>query len=255
MKGEIYVVGVYMSVSVVAHRGNCLDEIENTFESVKSAIDKGVNFIEIDIQFTQDNVPVVFHDANWLRMTGKKGLVAKTRTADVKNYKITSYIKNKGRQKSVGVALLADLLPLLKKHQEVTLFVEVKAEIFLSCSYQKCLQVLNTTLQSVMKQVVIISFSYRFLRYCQKQSLSNIGYVLPRWENYSSKMLKQLSPAFIFCDIDIFPKDFTHNRKDITWVLYECKSTHDPYIFVKQGVTHLETYYPTLLAKRVEGIL
>ena len=46
----------------VAHRGDCEYHIENTIQSVQTAINNGIENIEIDIQLTQESLPIVFHD-------------------------------------------------------------------------------------------------------------------------------------------------------------------------------------------------
>ena len=46
----------------IGHRGACATEIENTLPSCIKAIDQGANALEIDISFTKDNIPVLWHD-------------------------------------------------------------------------------------------------------------------------------------------------------------------------------------------------
>lgn len=240
-----------MPISVVAHRGNCLNEYENTLESVKAAIDAGITFIEIDIQLTKDSIPIVFHDPDWLRMTGQKGLVSETHSQDLIHHKITSPLKHAVLKKTVDIALLSEVVTLLKQHPTVTLFVEVKTEIFINTSYKKVYKTLMQVIAPVFQQIVIISFSYRFLRLCKKLSLVSLGYVLPTWKDYSPKMLERLRPQFIFCDLDIFPAAFKVKTKSPEWVLYECSEQYDPNEYFKQGVNYVETYYPTQLLERV----
>jgi len=46
---------------IAAHRGNSLQKAENTLSALVSSIGK-CDFIEIDVQFTKDLVPVIIHD-------------------------------------------------------------------------------------------------------------------------------------------------------------------------------------------------
>ena len=49
-------------VEIVAHRGANREAPENTLPAFRRAIEMGVQGIELDVQYTRDNVPVVRHD-------------------------------------------------------------------------------------------------------------------------------------------------------------------------------------------------
>jgi len=57
----------------IAHRGASALAPENTLASFIKAIDLGADVIEFDVQLTQDNVPVVFHDEGLERTTDDWG--------------------------------------------------------------------------------------------------------------------------------------------------------------------------------------
>lgn len=55
-----------------AHRGDSIEYIENTDDAIAAAVtDNDYKFIEFDVQFTEDQKPVVFHDKTLLRLQGK----------------------------------------------------------------------------------------------------------------------------------------------------------------------------------------
>ena len=47
---------------IVAHRGNSGPLPENTLIAITSAIDLGVDMVEVDIRLTKDGIPVLMHD-------------------------------------------------------------------------------------------------------------------------------------------------------------------------------------------------
>ena len=49
-------------VEIVAHRGANREAPENTLPAFRRALDMGAHGIELDIQYTRDDVPVVHHD-------------------------------------------------------------------------------------------------------------------------------------------------------------------------------------------------
>ena len=50
-------------VLLVAHRGNSVAAPENTLAAFRSALEVGVDFVELDYHHSADGVPVVIHDA------------------------------------------------------------------------------------------------------------------------------------------------------------------------------------------------
>lgn len=73
---------------IIAHRGFHVDTPENTIESLRKAIELGVDYVEVDIRTTLEGELVVMHDANLERTTNGKGRVSAISTIDFKNLKI-----------------------------------------------------------------------------------------------------------------------------------------------------------------------
>ncbi len=62
--------GPVRTVSVVAHRGDPYRVRENTLPSLRSAVVRGADAVEIDVRLTRDGVPVLLHDATLKRLWG-----------------------------------------------------------------------------------------------------------------------------------------------------------------------------------------
>lgn len=54
----------------VAHRGDPYEYRENTLLSVRSALRKGADAVEVDVRLTRDGVPVLLHDPSLDRLWG-----------------------------------------------------------------------------------------------------------------------------------------------------------------------------------------
>ncbi len=59
----------------IAHRGASGQFPENIMAAFRAAVDEGADMIELDIQFSKDKVPVVFHDASLEAHSDGKGFV------------------------------------------------------------------------------------------------------------------------------------------------------------------------------------
>lgn len=60
--------GAMRTVTAVAHRGDPYRVRENTLPSLRSALERGADAVEIDVRLTRDGVPVLLHDATLKRL-------------------------------------------------------------------------------------------------------------------------------------------------------------------------------------------
>lgn len=240
-----------MTISLVAHRGDCQENFENTIQSVQTALDGGITSIEIDIQLTQDGVPILYHDRNLQRMTGVNSPVALVDLKAISELTLLQTDENISKQSHVKIATLAEIVTLIRQHCDVTLFLEVKRVNFLYFSYRDVYQKIISSLAPISKQVVLLSFSYRFLRLCRLRSDQPLAYVLPEWSNYSAKMLAKLQPKYIFCLTDIVPDNYKFLTDKITWVLYEIATVEVAKHFIGRGVCCLETFVSSQLKNQL----
>lgn len=62
--------GRMQTVTAVAHRGDPYRFPENTIDSLRSALGRGADAVEIDVRLTRDGVPVLLHDESLKRLWG-----------------------------------------------------------------------------------------------------------------------------------------------------------------------------------------
>lgn len=231
----------------VAHRGDCENHTENTLESIQAAIDNGIKHIEIDIQLTKEGLPIVFHDNRLKRMFALDQQVANV------NFDSISQLPLKTQRSNYNyyIPTLSQVITLIKKAPDVTLYVEVKNVNFSHFSYSFVYNCITDCLKTIISQVVIIGFSYRFLRYVKNQSSLSIAYVLPSWAHYSPKMLANLKPEMIFADIDIIPTDARFYAKKEMWIVYEVSRIEQAQQLIKQGIFGFESFTPSLLKQQL----
>jgi glycerophosphoryl diester phosphodiesterase len=60
--------GAMQNVTAVAHRGDPYRVRENTIDSLRSALDRCADAVEIDVRLTRDGTPVLLHDATLTRL-------------------------------------------------------------------------------------------------------------------------------------------------------------------------------------------
>ncbi|WP_438310661.1 glycerophosphodiester phosphodiesterase [Sporosarcina sp. FA9] len=74
--------------SVFAHRGASGRYFENTMKAFVEAFSQGAHGIELDVQLTEDGVPVVIHDMDLTRVAGIRKRVSSMTYAEIKKIRI-----------------------------------------------------------------------------------------------------------------------------------------------------------------------
>ncbi|MFJ1736571.1 glycerophosphodiester phosphodiesterase [Streptomyces sp. NPDC088254] len=73
------------TVTAVAHRGDPYRFRENTLDSLRSALDRGADAVEIDVRLTRDGVPVLLHDETLKRLWGHERPLRSLSAAEVRD--------------------------------------------------------------------------------------------------------------------------------------------------------------------------
>ncbi len=79
---------------IIGHRGCAAYAPENTLESIHTAADMGVEWVELDVKLTKDQVPVIFHDEFLDRTTNGTGLLADMTYDDLKQLEAGSWFSD-----------------------------------------------------------------------------------------------------------------------------------------------------------------
>ena len=79
---------------VIVHRGAAAYAPENTLESIHTAADMNIEWVELDVKLTKDDVPIIFHDDTLERTTNGSGLVAETTYEEIKQLEAGSWFSD-----------------------------------------------------------------------------------------------------------------------------------------------------------------
>ena len=99
-----------------AHRGGAAEGDENTAAAFERAVKLGFRYVETDVHATADGVPVVFHDATLLRVTGRAGRIQDMRWSDLATVRVG------------GAAAVPRLDEVLDAWPEIRFNIDVKAD-------------------------------------------------------------------------------------------------------------------------------
>ena len=237
--------GIKLS-QLVAHRGYRAKFPENTILSLSKAIEHGATFIELDVQFSVDQLPVIYHDTDLQRVSGVAGSILEMPRSQL--IEIPAYEPNRlgNLYQDETISTLEDLVYLLKKHPQVTAFVELKDESISHCGRQLMIDQVIDILNPIAQQTVIMSFDYPLCELARQASWPQVGVVLTTWDELESDIVKKVAPDYIFVDHEIVPTQ-EHLRANISLrntklVAYEVGNTELGNRLLTLGLDMLETY-------------
>ena len=228
---------------LVAHRGLQSSCPENTILALEQAIHKGAIAIELDIQFSAECLPVIYHDPDLMRVSGIEGNVWDYSLKELLTIPAYEPQRLGNRFITETIAPLEALVDLLKENPQVTAFVELKEESIDHCGRDLMLETVMHILASIKPQVVLISYDYCLVEAARKAQWGQVGVVLKQWQDLETDTVKNIGSDYIFVDHEKMPQQITglDAIKGIL-VAYEVGDIALGKELINKGVSMLETF-------------
>lgn len=229
---------------LVAHRGYSGRYPENTLLSYQAAYQHGARFMELDLQMTSDQVPVLHHDANLKRMSGVDVDIRDVKASMLKRLNASYPERFADEFKDTRFTKFKKLCKWLAKHPDVTMFVELKQEtidrfgtpVFVDEVYRRALAT------EAARQCVFISFNPEIVEYTRSISPLQTGWVLPEWNDKNRAILQKLKPDFLFISKDILPaNDDEIWRGSWQLAVYNLDDADSAIAMANRNIPYLET--------------
>jgi glycerophosphoryl diester phosphodiesterase len=209
---------------------------------VRAAIEAGARFVEIDVQLTRDEVPVLFHDRTLKRLCGIDGAVHDYTATQLAQYRASDFERFGYKYAQEPVATLATFAALLKANPAVTAFVELKRVSLSRYGISLVLNRVLAELKSVMRQCVLISYSLTALQAARAQSPLPLGFVVDRWRDRHRDGVSRLRPEYLFCDVEGLPRFGKLRYPGAKLVVFEVTDATRALKLATRGVDMIETF-------------
>ena len=226
---------------LVAHRGYTLHYPENTLLGIEAAIRAGARYVEVDIQLSADQVPILLHDKTLQRVCGIDGAAHNYTLAQLQQFKAMEFDRFGYRYASARLSTLTELTALLAKYPDVTAFIELKR---ISLERFGAITVLNRIrreLETIRSRCVIISFDLDAL-IAARHHWPKIGVVVDYWRERRQHKVKSLRPEYLFCDVDGLPRWGRLTFQESQVVIYEVADPALALSLADRGVNLIETF-------------
>ena len=227
---------------LVAHRGYSQCYPENTLAALRAALAVGARYVEFDVQFTADGVPVVFHDDELQRVTGVSGNIHRLTAAQLAPLRASEKKRFGDRFADEPIPSLEDALRLLSQWPDATAFVEIKQGSVAHFGAAEVAQRMVSELAPFQHNCILISFDAEVLRAARDAGMQRIGWVLSAWEDAARQQAEWLMPDVLFCNHKKIPKKDVLWPGAWSWALYDVVDPAQALHWFLRGVQLIETW-------------
>jgi len=232
---------------LVAHRGYAACFPENTLLAIKAAVEAGAHYVEFDVQLTADEVPVLFHDRDCMRMCGQPKPVHEYTYEQLLTFSVSDFDRFGYRFAGNPVTSLQEAIGYLSNFPFVRAFVELKRITLQQFGIDRTLDRVLPVISPLNEQAVVISYSLDALRATRERCNLAIGAVFDRWKDHKQVLVAKLIPEYLFTDIDELPRFGRLQCEQCELVVYECTDPLRAIQVHRRGVDFVETFaYPEM---------
>jgi glycerophosphoryl diester phosphodiesterase len=226
--------------TLVAHRGYAAHWPENTLPALDAAVAAGARWVEVDVQLCADGVPVLLHDADLERVTGRALSVFDLAAAALAEISVGEPARFGERFAAVRAPTLAEFAAWLAGHPDVHAFVELKVESVEHFGRNAVVTACMAAMAPARGRWVPISFDYEALALAADAGADKLGWVVRGFDAAVGAHARSLPAQWLFCNhVRLPPGPLPQGPWD--WVLYEVDDAALAHSLVERGARWLET--------------
>lgn len=226
--------------NLVAHRGYRNFYPENSLKAIEAAIDCGAEYIEVDVQFSRDLVPFLYHDVSLKRISGVNRIIMDCYAGELADYTAGEPGRFGDRFKDNPINSLAELRPVIESNNHITFFIEMKTESSERFGIERCLRGIAETLAEALVRSVLISFDSAAVSAARKHGFRRTGIIARSWRNRDA-LIHKCRADYLFINHQRIPKG-RDIRAACPVVLYEIAEQAKADALLKRGASLIETF-------------
>ncbi len=226
---------------LVGHRGYPRHYPENTLIGIEAAIAAGARYIETDVQLTEDQVPVLFHDHDLERICGVQGTIADYTFEQLQQFPASEFARFGYKFVQTRIPALTELGMLLARYPSVTAFIELKRAAIERLGAETVLTRVHRALEPAMAQCVPISYVLDAL-VAARRHWPAVGAVIDRWRERNQEIIRALKPEYLFCDVEGLPRFGKLHFPGAKLAVYEVDDPETALRLAARGVDLVETF-------------
>lgn len=232
---------MYSASQFVAHRGYAKQLPENSLTAITAAINVGARFVEIDVQFSQDGIAMLYHDAQLQRVSGQPGFIYDYPAEVLEGFSAHEPERFGKKFLDVPISTIEEFAHLVKVKPQAHFYVELKEESIEKFGAAHCLTALRDLLLPVMAQCTLISFDMPAMLLAKTDyGFINTGIVFRDWPR-RNELIRQYQADVAFINIVRIPEQ-ENITADCPIVVYEIDDIKEAQRALERGAAKVETF-------------
>jgi len=237
---------------LVAHRGDPFNYPENTVAGLRAAAAAGASFAELDIQYTADFVPLLYHDSDLQRISDDPRILAETKWEEISQLP-ANYPERFGTTfDQTRISTLSDVVDASANWSGLRLFVELKVE---SINHFGVERIVDDVFEKITDMIsrnqiaAIISKHDVALQRMRQRSGLPIGWVVPDFDPANQSRAEEMNFEYMFINQKRLDRWQAGHQKAGTWVVYTVNELEAAERYLNSGADMIETDVFGKLAK------
>lgn len=227
---------------LVAHRGYAARYPENTLTALQAAVEAGARWLEFDVQFSADGVPVLLHDTSLQRTAGCAASVFDLEARQLQTIAVGEPARFGDRFATVRLPMLDEVVAWLETESRVQAFVEIKIESLQHFGIERVQRALQKVLAPVRDRCVLISYDDAFLFAARLAAPGRIGWIVSGYDDAHRRRARALAPDILFINhTRLPPAPEPLWPGPWHWACYEITAAEQALALAMRGVTFVET--------------
>ncbi|MFN2309239.1 MAG: glycerophosphodiester phosphodiesterase family protein [Gammaproteobacteria bacterium] len=227
-------------LTLVAHRGYAARYPENTLPALQAAVRAGARWLEFDVQFSADAVPVLLHDTTLQRTAARPESVFDLSARQLQGVRVGEPGRFGDRFAETPLPTLAEVVAWLATESQVQAFVEVKVESIQRFGIGRTHRALWSALGPVRERCVLISYDDAFLFAARVAAPVRIGWIAAAWDDAHRRRAQALAPEVLFTNYTRLPPGPLWDGP-WRWAVYEVDDAELALALAARGITFIET--------------
>ena len=229
---------------LVSHRGDPFNYPENTVAGVSAAAAAGASWAEVDIQYTADFVPLLYHDADLQRISGDPRTLFESAWPDIKKLPASYPSRFGARFEQTTISTLSDLIEASASWPALRLFVELKSDSINHFGAERVVDDVSERIAEAVSRnqiAAIISKHDGALEQMRERSGLPIGWVVPDFDAAAESRAKEMDFDFMFINQKRLKPWQAGHQKTEQWVIYTVNDLETAKRHLDAGADMIET--------------
>lgn len=225
----------------IAHRGLQATFPENTVLACQQAYSAGLRKIEVDVQFSQDGIAMLYHDLSLHRVSEHSGLISQYKACELE--RISAFEPQRFNQTFISNTIdsLQALIHWASPLDDVCLYIEFKEESLGHIERSYALAHFKKLCKPMLDRCFFISFDFEFVHQAHTDEQLQSGLVLSNWEQSQEYQQWLTELDCVFCNHLKIELQTLPEKKD-HWILYEIDSIDNAKKWQTLGFQQFESF-------------